>query len=103
MIEAAVDQVVAALPSGSGAGALPAPDAEVVATFSAVSAPDLASRVRNALREDGVSVLGLGSATAGRHTVVTVLARGDEPALGRAAARASATLSILPAGAMEQS
>jgi hypothetical protein len=102
VIEAAVDQVVAALPSGAGSGHAPERGAEVVATFSAVSAPDLASRVRNALREDGVSVLGLGSATAGRHTVVTVLARGDEPALGRAAARASATLGIVSADAMER-
>jgi hypothetical protein len=104
VIETAVDQVVAALPLSSDAGSGPAParGAEVVATFSAVSAPDLASRVRHALEEDGVSVLGLGSATAGRHTVVTVLARGDEPALGRAASRASATLTVLPAATMER-
>ena len=103
MIDAAVDQVVAALPSGAGSGASPDRGAEVVATFSAVSAPDLASRVRSALGEDGVSVLGLGSATSGRHTVVTVLARGEEPALGRAAARAGAMLSVIPADSMEHS
>jgi hypothetical protein len=98
VIDAAVDQVVAALPSVAEPGPSPEAGTEVVATFSAVSAPDLASRVRSALGEDGVSVLGLGSATAGRHTVVTVLARGDEPALGRAAARAGATLSIVATG-----
>ena len=96
-IEAAVDQVVAALPSVTGPGAAPEPAPEVVATFSAVSAPDLASRVRSALGEDAVPVLGLGSATVGRHTVVTVRARGLEAALGRAAARAGATLSIVDA------
>ena len=102
-IDAAVEQVVAALPTAAGSGEAPERAADVVATFSAVSAPDLASRVRSALGEDGVPVLGLGSATTGRHTVVTVLARGDEPALGRAAARAGATLSVIPADAMERS
>ena len=100
-IDAAVDQVVAALPSVAGTDGSPSRAMEVVATFSAVSAPDLASRIRSALGEGGVSVLGLGSATAGRHTVVTVLARGEQPALGRAAERAGATLSVIPAAGME--
>ena len=103
VIDAAVDQVVTALPSVAESGPSPAAGAEVVATFSAVSAPDLASRIRSALGEDGVSVLDLGSATAGRHTVVTVLVRGDEPALGREAARAGATLSVVPAGSGDRS
>ena len=101
-IEAAVDQVVAALPSTTGPGDARGSDAEVVATFSAVSAPDLASRVRSALGEDAVPVLGLGSATVGRHTVVTVRARGSQPALGRAAARAGAALSIITADGLER-
>ena len=95
-IDAAVDQVVAALRPSTGAGALPAAAADLVATFSAVSAPDLASRVRSALGEDGVSVLGLGSATTGRHTVVSVLARGDEPALARGGAHTRDALPIPP-------
>jgi hypothetical protein len=43
----------------------------LVAAFTARSAPDLASRVRRGLEQAGVRVLGAGSATSGRHTVVT--------------------------------
>lgn len=102
-MHAAVEQVVAALPSTAGPGSPPAADAAVVATFSAVSMPDLASRVRSSLGEDGVSVLGLGSATVGRHTVVTVLAsESGGTALGRAAALAGAALSVVPTPSAEQ-
>lgn len=98
-----MDQVVAALPSAGGLGNA-APPAEVVATFSAVSSPDLASRVRNALGEEGVSVLGLGSATVGRHTVVTVLTHGAaESTLGRAAALTAASLYVVPPATLEGS
>lgn len=101
-LDAAVDQVVAALPSTDGPGAPAEPGVEVVATFSAVSSPDLESRVRNALGEEGVSVFGLGSATIGRHTVVTVLTRGAFGLkLDRCAALTAAALSVLPATPME--
>ena len=101
-IDAAVDQVVAALPSMERSGSAGVPEGEVVATFSAVSSPDLASRVRSALGEEGVSVIGLGSATVGRHTVVTVLTTGTAGnQLGRAAANTAASLSVLPTTSME--
>ena len=91
-VEAAVARVVDALDT-TGVAKPPT----VVAALTARSTPDLASRVRQALRAEGVADLEVGIATAGQHTVVTVrvpdAARG---ALERAAAKIGASLSILP-------
>ena len=70
--------------------AVPAGDrgvAEVVLAVTAVSVPDLASRVRGTLDRAGVRVSDAATATAGRHTVVTVRVRAD----ARAAAEQAAT------------
>lgn len=97
-MDAAVEEVVAALPSTDGAGMQAEFQGEVVATFSATSSPDLESRVRRALGAEGVPVIGVGSATVGRHTVVTVLTAGaDDDKLDRCAALTAASLSVLPA------
>ena len=61
--------------------------AEVVLAVTAVSVPDLASRVRGTLDRAGVRVADAATATAGRHTVVTVRVRAD----ARAAAEQAAT------------
>jgi hypothetical protein len=59
--------------------------------------PDLASRLRDALRQGGIDPLAMGSATAGRHTVVTVrLPVGNEQVLTRIAERLGASVSISP-------
>ncbi|HUF25374.1 MAG TPA: hypothetical protein VMM18_00230 [Gemmatimonadaceae bacterium] len=100
-VDSAVDRVVAALPSVDGAGvaAAPRPD-DLVATFSAVSAPDLASRIRQSLADGGLPVIGFGSATVGRHTVVAVrMPAAAEGALDSLAARVSASLSVVTAAA----
>ena len=95
-IDRAVDAVVDALPSDviadtrSGRPAEPTGDraiAEVVLAVTAVSVPDLASRVRGTLEKAGVRVAEAATATAGRHTVVTVRVRAD----ARAAAEQAAT------------
>lgn len=98
-VDSAVDRVVAALPSADGAVIAAAPRTDdVVATFSAASSPDLASRVRHLLAEDGLSAIGFGSATVGRHTVVAVrLPAAAGAALGRLAARAAASVSVVAA------
>ena len=96
-IESAVDDVLAALPAAPEPGA--AEQGALLGAFTSPVAPDLGSRVRQLLERDGVVLLGLGSATSGRHTVVTVrvplTARG---ALERAAAQLSLPLSLLPDG-----
>ena len=109
-IDRAVDAVVDALPSdvtqdtpadrsaasparspqAAARSAVPAGDggaAEVVLAVTAVSVPDLASRVRGILDRAGVRVTEAATATAGRHTVVTVRVRSD----ARAAAEQAAT------------
>ena len=90
-IEGAVDRVLAALP----------PDLAVVsdpriAVLSAVSSPDLASRARRLLDRDGIQVLDVGTATSGRHTVVSVrLPESGAASLQRIAAELGASLSLL--------
>ena len=61
---------VPAAPAVSAVASLPAVPA-MLAAFTARSAPDLASRVRRGCEQAGVRVLAAGSATSGRHTVVT--------------------------------
>lgn len=99
-IEGAVDRVLAALPAGalSRAGA-PSTTAALparVAVLSATSAPDLPSRTRQALERAGVAVGGMGSATAGRHTVVTLRTTGASASdLERVAAGLGAAITLL--------
>ena len=89
-VESAVEQVAAAL-ERSDAPAGP----ELVAAFTAASAPDLASRLRRALAERGVTPSALATASAGRHTVVTVSVASDRAALEQAASAAGARVSIV--------
>ena len=75
---------------------LVANDTPIIAVFSAVSAPDLGSRVRAALESESVTPLGMGSGSSGRHTVTTVrLPEGAEPVAERVAARLSASVSFI--------
>jgi hypothetical protein len=91
-IEGAVDRVLAALPSDMGAAAA----SPRIAVFSALSAPDLASRARRLLEREGASVLDAGTASAGRYTVVSVrFAGGLSPDLQKVASELGASLSVL--------
>jgi hypothetical protein len=118
-IEGAVDRVLAALPAGmaqrdrareslpaaSDRAARPSPASgpAIVAVLSAASAPDLASRARGALERERLRVLALGTATAGRHTVLTVrLPAGSAPALERLAGELGASLTVLDSAAAAQ-
>ena len=93
LIEGAVDRVLAALPADFEASA---PTAPQVAVLSAVSSPDLASRARRVLERQGARVVGLGTGSSGRHTVVTVQVEvAAAGALDRAAAELGASLTIL--------
>jgi hypothetical protein len=68
---------------------------EIVAAVSSASMPDLTSRVRDALTREGVTPLGMGSASAGRHTVVTVrLPAGSEAAFEKARTHLGAAVSV---------
>ena len=98
-IEGAVARVVDAL--GSAAPSSQSVSSETIAAFTARSAPDLASRVRKALRAEGVTELQLGIATSGQHTVVTVRAASSaSAALERAAKSVGASLSVMPAASV---
>ena len=80
-VDHAVDNVLGALSAAQDA---PAPSAArpsrpaVLAALTGRSVPDLASRVRAALLQEGVAVGEIGSATVGSHNVVTLSV--DEPA-----------------------
>jgi hypothetical protein len=91
-IEGAVDRVLAALPADLGRS-----DASPrLAVLSALSAPDLASRARRLLEREGISVLDIGTGTAGRHTVVSLRVPGGATAsLERIATQLGASLSVL--------
>ena len=90
-IEGAVDRVLAALPPDLAAGSDPR-----IAVLSAASSPDLASRARRLLDREGVQVLDVGTATSGRHTVVSVRLAGSGVArLQGIAAELGASLSLL--------
>ena len=96
-IDRAVDAVVDALPAavidGTAASASTSPSdggvAEVVLAVTAVSVPDLASRVRRTLDTAGIRVSDAATATAGRHTVVTIRVRADARAATEQAAAAA--------------
>ena len=97
VIDDAVSRVGEALERLSAASETHAPQASIVAVFTASSAPDLGSRVRAALLAESVTPLGMGSSTSGRHTVATVrLAADARPAAERAAARVSSAISFVP-------
>ena len=90
-IEGAVDRVLAALPAN-----IPAATDSRLAVLSALSSPDLASRARRLLDRDGVQVLDIGTAAAGRHSVVSVRVPGAGVAsLQRIATELGASLSLL--------
>ena len=93
-IDRAIDAVVEALPpdviegtpsQSHGDGGV----SNVVLAVTAVSVPDLGSRVRGTLEKAGVRVAEAATATAGRHTVVTVRVRADARAAAEQAAAAA--------------
>lgn len=90
IIADAVDRVASALAARDERPVAASAPGAVVAV-SADSMPDLASRLRRALEAEGSRIGELGSATEGRHTVVTLLLGKDqEGALDRAAAQLGA-------------
>jgi hypothetical protein len=92
-IESAVDRVLASLPADLGAAR---PATQQVAVLAAPSAPDLASRARRVLERQGATVVGMGTGSAGRHTVVTVRLDGSGGrTLEQAAAELGASLTLL--------
>ena len=110
-VDSAVGRVVDALVAASGgalaglqergdelarSGGRDGEAGDIVCAIASVSAPDLASRVRGALAQAGVTAARLGTASAGRHTVVTVrVAAADRQAVERAAATLSLPISII--------
>ena len=100
-IDVAVERVLGALETAPTA--VTTPESDVVAAFTSPSAPDLGSRVRQALEREGVLASALGSATSGRHTVVTVRLPSDaRGALDRVAAQLALPLSILDVAGGEE-
>lgn len=99
VVEETVDRVVSALGArASVAGAVvPASEPTVVAALMSRSSPDLASRVRAALQSAGAPVIDLGTASAGRYTVVTVrVPAGARAALEAAASSMQLALTFVP-------
>ena len=84
IIADAVDRVASALASRDEGTVAPTPGA--IVAVSADSMPDLASRLRGALAAHGGSIGELGSATEGRHTVVTLLLGRDQEGIVEKAA-----------------
>ena len=82
-IRATVEQVCSAMDSSG----TPAPEPDVLVVMSAASTPDLASRLRQRLEQEGVRPVETGVATAGRFTVCAVRLRTCDAALVRAVAR----------------
>jgi len=96
VIEDAVARVGDALDQQARAS-VAADQAPLIAVFAGTSAPDLASRVRAALQTEAVVPLGMGTNTAGRHTVATVRISGSARAAAeRAATRLSVSVSFVP-------
>jgi hypothetical protein len=87
----AVERVAGALVARERDGRDGAERPVTVVAVCADSMPDLASRLRRALAERGASIGELGSATEGRHTVVTLeIENGKTEALQRAVAQLGA-------------
>ena len=109
-IEGAVDRVLSALPAdGSGRArppevhGAPGSSGDLVAVLAATFAPDLASRARLILEREGQGVFAIGTATAGRHTAVTLQVPGVAgPALERVARELGASLTVLDPAAADQ-
>ena len=96
VVHDAVARVGDALDPVSLSAPLVANNTPIIAVFTAVSAPDLGSRVRAALESESVTPLGMGRGSSGRHTVTTVrLTEGAEPVAERVAARLSASVSFV--------
>jgi hypothetical protein len=73
----------------------PRGDGQILAVLSASVMPDLASRTRRALAEDGLAVSHSGSASEGRHTVVTLrMPASSETLVRRVAAQLGAACTI---------
>ena len=110
-IEGAVDRVLSALPADASSrarspevlGATRSSGDSLVAVLAATSAPDLASRARLILEREGQRVFAIGTATAGRHTAVTLQVAGVAgPALERVARELGASLTVLDPAAADQ-
>lgn len=68
----------------------------IVAVFTALSAPDLGSRVRSALQAESVTPMGVGLSSAGRHTVAAVrIAHAARAAAERVATRLAVSVSFV--------
>ena len=97
VIEDAVARVGDALDEQSRAPSPVADESVIIAVFAGTSSPDLASRVRAALGVESVSPLGMGTNSAGRHTVATArIAASARGAAERAAARLAVSVSFVP-------
>jgi hypothetical protein len=91
VVEDAVRRVLAALPSADNPAEPP-----FVAALTARSLPDLASRVRKDLAQEGVVIQEIGIGSAGQHTVVVLrLPASSRPALERVAERSRYSISYL--------
>ena len=99
-VDRAVDEVLGALSATQDAPASSAsrpPGPLVLAALTGRSVPDLASRVRAALVQEGVAVGAIGSATAGNHNVVTLsVDEPTRPALERVASALKVSLTFVP-------
>ena len=99
-VDRAVDEVLGALSAAQDAPASSAsrpPGPLVLAALTGRSVPDLASRVRAALVQEGVAVGAIGSATAGNHNVVTLsVGEPARPALARVASALKVSLTFVP-------
>jgi hypothetical protein len=90
IVEEAVRRVLAALPSSASA------EPQCIAALTARSLPDLASRVRKDLAQEGVVIQEIGIGSAGQHTVVVLrLPATSRPALERVADRSRYSMSYL--------
>lgn len=88
VIRDAVDRTLGALPAAVRATEDAVSSGEGTAVLAAVSTPDLASRVRRAMEQAGLTVSALATATEGRYTVVTLQLPLAAAAQVRAAAQA---------------
>jgi len=97
-IERAVDAVVAALPAERTTAVRGDGEPEIIVTLSARSVPDLGSRVRAALKNEGVAVSEVAVASAGQHTVVTLRAPASaRDGIARVADGQSASFTVIDA------
>jgi hypothetical protein len=94
VVDDAVRQVLLAIASRGGSP--PASESSFVVAVTARSLPDLASRLRRDLEQEGVVILDIGIGSAGQHTVVTLrLHASARPAMERVAERSRYSMSYL--------